>query len=150
MTLQKMNPAKKVPRLSQAEWTVMKPLWDNKAMAARDIYQALPPSHGWAYKTVKTMLARLVKKGALEYTQVGNSYLYKPCHSRKEMTHSEVRGFKERVLDGALQPFLVSFFEGRQPSREEISVLREVLDKYEPPQRQTQRKRRKEDDGEDH
>ena len=73
------------PRLSDMEWEVKKPLWKQGPMAARDIYESVPDSFGWAYETVKTMLARLVKKGVLIYDQVGNSYLYSPMFTRSEM-----------------------------------------------------------------
>ena len=73
------------PRLSEMEWEVMKPLWTHGPLAARDVYEKVPDGYGWAYKTVKTMLARLVKKGALAYDQVGNSYLYRPVYSREAM-----------------------------------------------------------------
>ena len=51
----------RVPRLSEMEWEIMKPLWQHGPMAARNIYDEVPDRYGWAYKTVKTMLARLVK-----------------------------------------------------------------------------------------
>ena len=117
-----------LPKLSETEWTVMKAFWDEGDLAARDVYAVLPPHHGWAYKTVKTMLSRLVKKGALEYSQVGNSYLYRHRIQREEMVRQAVRTFSDRVLGGAFEPFLVNFFEGRRPSEEEIAAMRELLD----------------------
>jgi BlaI family penicillinase repressor len=131
------------PRLSEAEWMVMKPFWEKGALAARDLFAALPSNHMWSYKTVKTMLARLVKKGALEYTQVGNSYLYRTRFSQEEMVRTAVRNFSRRVLDGALAPFLLHFFEGRKPSAEEISVLRALIKQLEEKQaRENERKAR--------
>ena len=49
--------------LAPTEWEVMKILWDRGPLAARDVFAALPPEIEWAYKTVKTLLARLVAKG---------------------------------------------------------------------------------------
>ncbi len=117
----------RVPRLSDAEWTVMKPLWEKGPLAARDLYAALPRGHGWSHETVKTMLARLVKKGAVAYTPVGNSYLYQARFAREEIVSAEVKDFKRRVLDGALAPFLVNFFEGRPPSDGELEVLEQLI-----------------------
>ena len=114
--VRKSGKKKRPPRISDSEWIVMKPFWDNGAMAARDLYDAVSAAQDWSYTTVKTMLSRLVKKGALDYTQVGNSYLYSPCFSRDEMVRTEVKSFSHRVLDGSLKPFLVGFFDGRNPS----------------------------------
>ncbi len=98
-------------------------------MAARDIFQRVPPEREWAYKTVKTLIARLVKKGALTFEQVGNSYLYTPAFSRDEMTGAATRSFVERVFDGALHPFVAHF--ARQASPEEIRALRIELSRIE-------------------
>ena len=121
----------RIPHLSDAEWIVMKPLWDNEPLAARDIFSAISSRQKWSYKTLKTLLSRLVKKGALKYTQVGNSYLYSPCFSRDEMIQPEVKFFAHQVLDGSLKPFLVSFFDGRNPSHDELASLREIIDAIE-------------------
>ena len=105
----------------------MKPLWERGSLAARDLYAALPRGHGWSHETLKTMLSRLVKKGAVAYTPVGNSYLYAASVRREEIVSAEVKDFKHRVLDGALAPFLVNFFEGRAPSESETEVLERLL-----------------------
>jgi BlaI family penicillinase repressor len=111
------------------EWEIMKPLWEHGPLAARDIYDKLPRDYGWAYKTVKTMLARLVKKGALAYDQIGNSYLYRAEYSRRELTREATGSFIQRVFDGAMSPFLAHFVE--QASKEEIRALRAELDRLE-------------------
>ncbi len=115
------------PRLSEAEWEVIKPLWTHGPMAARDIYAALPEDCGWAYKTVKTMLSRLVKKGALTFDQVGNSYLYRAAYSRAELTQAATGSFIERVFDGALRPLVAHFVE--HASREELQAIRAELER---------------------
>lgn len=117
------------PDVTPAEWEVMKVIWEGKPMAARDVFAALPKGHGWAIKTVKTLLSRLVAKGALQYEEVGNSYLYRAACTRDEITREEVRGFVARVLEGSLQPVLAHFVEERDLSREEIQQLQDLLNK---------------------
>jgi BlaI family penicillinase repressor len=124
-----MGKAKDIPRLSEMEWEVMKPLWKNGPMAARDIFNEIPDTYGWAYKTVKTMLARLVKKGALAYDQVGNSYLYRAAYTQAEMSREATRSFVRRVFDGALSPFVAHFMEEVSP--EELTVLKSELARIE-------------------
>lgn len=50
------------PDISAAELDVIKTLWDRGALAARDVFAALPKDHGWAIKTVKTLLERILQK----------------------------------------------------------------------------------------
>jgi BlaI family penicillinase repressor len=113
------------PRISEMEWEVMKPLWDRGPLAARDIFEHIPDTYGWAYKTVKTMLARLVKKGVIAYDQIGNSYLYRPVYDRTEMSREATRSFVRRVFDGALSPFFAQFVE--HVSDEELQALKAEL-----------------------
>ena len=119
----KQNP----PQLSGAEWEVMKTFWRQGPQAARDVYAGLPEGHGWAYQTVKTMLSRLVRKGALAYDQIGNSYLYRPVHTREEMTRAATQSFVDRVFDGALKPFAAYCVEEARP--EELEAIRRELDR---------------------
>jgi len=114
-----------VPRLSEMEWEILKPLWDKGPMAARDIYREVPENCGWAYKTVKTMLSRLVKKGAIAYDQIGNSYLYRAAYSRSEMTRIATLSFVQRVFDGRLDLLLDCFSE--MATEKDLRQLRKEL-----------------------
>ena len=123
------KPTDSPPTISNAEWEVIKTLWDRGPMAARDVFAALPPDHGWAYKTVKTLLSRLVAKGAIGYEQIGNSYLYRPLFSREQCTSQALKGFIDRVLDGSLLPVVAHFIEERDLSEQEVARLRQLLAK---------------------
>ncbi|MEX2114802.1 MAG: BlaI/MecI/CopY family transcriptional regulator [Pirellulales bacterium] len=116
------------PILSPAEWEVMKVLWDHGQLAARDVFARLPQGHGWAYKTVKTLLSRLVAKGALAYDQVGNSYLYRPAVTRQKMTRAEVRSVFRRLISEASSPVLAQFIEEADLTAAEIRQLKRQLD----------------------
>lgn len=120
-----------LPSISHAEWEVIKTLWDRGPLAARDVFSALPPDHGWAAKTVKSLLARLVAKGAVAYEQVGNSYLYRAVYSREQVTREEVKGFVARVLEGSLVPLLAHFIEERDLSEDELARLRAIISEQE-------------------
>jgi BlaI family penicillinase repressor len=114
--------------LSPAEWEVMKVLWDYGPLAARDVYAKLPDQRGWAYKTVKTLLSRLVAKEALAYDQVGNSYLYRAAVDRQRMTRQEVRSIFQRLISEASAPVLAQFIEEAELSDDEIRALKRQLD----------------------
>ena len=113
------------PKLSDGEWDVLKPFWEQGPMAARDVFAAVSVGREWSYRTVKTMLSRLVTKGALTYEQVGNSYLYRPVYSRAEMTREATGSFIDRVFDGALRPFVAHFAE--TISDEELALLKSEI-----------------------
>src|SRR5262245_36689183 len=116
------------PLLSPAEWEVMKVLWDAEALAARDVFARLPKGRQWAYKTVKTLLSRLVAKGALTYDQIGNSYLYRPAIRREQATRQEVRSVFQRLISEACSPVLAQFIDEAELSDAEIRQLKRQLD----------------------
>jgi BlaI family penicillinase repressor len=116
------------PALSPAEWQVIKVLWERGPAAARDVIAALPKETAWSPKTVKTLLARLVAKGAADYEQVGNSYLYRAAVARDQMTRREIRGLMSRVVSEAVSPVLAHFIEEADLSEEEIKRLKQLLD----------------------
>lgn len=113
--------------LSPAEWEVMKVIWEQGPSAARDVYAALPEGHGWAYKTVKTLLSRLVAKEALEYDQIGNSYLYRAAVAQEQMTRQEIRSVFSRIVSSAVSPVLAHLIEEADLSDAEIKELEQTL-----------------------
>ncbi|HEY2838172.1 MAG TPA: BlaI/MecI/CopY family transcriptional regulator [Pirellulales bacterium] len=114
--------------LAPAEWEAMKLFWDHGPLAARDAYAKLPKHCDWAYKTLKTLLSRLVAKGALDYSQVGNSYLYRAVVERDALTRQEVRTVFQRLMSEAFSPVLAQFIDEADLSDEEIRELKRRLD----------------------
>jgi BlaI family penicillinase repressor len=106
----------------------MKVLWEQGPLAARDVFAALPKKRRWAYRTVKTLLSRLVAKKALAYDQVGNSYLYRAAVDRQNTTRQEVRSVFHRLISEACAPVLAHFIDEADLSDAEITRLKRQLD----------------------
>ena len=123
-----LKPEEDTPSLSPAEWEVMKVLWDDGPLAARDVFSRLPDQRGWAYKTVKTLLSRLVAKEAVAYDQIGNSYLYRSAVDRESVTKQEVRTVFQKMVSEAFAPVLMQFIEAADLSDEDIKQLKRQLD----------------------
>lgn len=112
--------------LAPTEWEVMKVLWDTGQAAARDVHAALP-EQGWSDRTVKTLLSRLVAKGAVDYEQIGNSYLYRPAIERQAATRQEVRSVLGRVVSQTLTPLLSAFVDEADLTDDDIAELERLL-----------------------
>eukprot|EP01031_Cornospumella_fuschlensis_P010559 gene10559-12933_t len=65
--------------ISDAEAQVMRQLWQRAPQAADEIAAALGPRQGWQLATVKTLLNRLLKKGAVTAERDGRRFLYAPA-----------------------------------------------------------------------
>jgi BlaI family transcriptional regulator, penicillinase repressor len=120
----------KVSRISEAEWKVMKVLWASKdPIAAYDIIQVLAQTEDWKPETIKTLLNRLVKKGALGYEKYKNLYLYYALASESDCIRAESETFLARFFDGALEPMLAHFVEEHPLTPAQIKELKRILDK---------------------
>lgn len=119
----------KPPRISEAEWEVMNVLWDAGELGATEVADELCKRMDWHPKTVKTLLGRLVKKGALRYREEGNRYLYRTALPRERYVAAESRSFIERVFGGQATPAVVHFVETMDLSDADIEELRELLDR---------------------
>ena len=58
---------KELPRISDAEWKVMEVIWNDDRITSQYIIEQLGDT-GWNENTIKTLITRLVKKGAVGYT----------------------------------------------------------------------------------
>ena len=117
--------------IAQAEWKVMEVIWRRHPISAADVAEELAREQSWAPNTVRTMLARLVGKGALRYTKESNRHLYRPAIARDKCVHGEVDSLLDRLFDGAAQALLVHFVQNSKLTRKQIAQLRKVLDQEE-------------------
>lgn len=116
--------------LSDSEWEVMKVLWEHGPLAARNVYAHLAGAQPWAHGTVKTLLRRMVQKRWLSYTRVGNSFLYRSAVPRRKGLRAAVRQFSERVLGGALSPFVAYYAEEKRLTPEDVAELEKLLKRH--------------------
>jgi BlaI family penicillinase repressor len=121
---------KGAPKISETEWEIMRIIWARHPITAADVVQELTRNDtSWHPKTARTLLARLVKKGALEYEPLGRVYVYKPKVTERDSQASASRSFLDRVFGGSLKPMLAHFAEEKKLTREDLRELAELLEK---------------------
>ncbi|EIQ00788.1 putative transcriptional regulator [Opitutaceae bacterium TAV1] len=128
-------------RISDTEWEIMRVVWAcHPATAAEIIASLAERDPTWHPKTVRTLLARLVRKKALGYRPEGRAYVYTPLVKESECVAAASETFLERVFGGSLRPMLAHLVETRQLTREDISELRALLDAKAPASRKQSKK----------
>src|SRR5271157_4519113 len=88
-------------RISKAEWEVMAVVWARAPVAASAIADELHEREQWTLATVRTLLRRLVNKGALAQELEGKRYLYTSLISMETCVRQESESFWDRVLGRA-------------------------------------------------
>ena len=114
--------------ITEAESAVMEVLWARSPLAAEDVFEALSGSRGWQEATVKTLLNRLLRKGAILATRDGRRYAYSPVLQREAWLLGESQGLLERLFDGRVAPLVSHFSKHRKLSRKDIGELRKLLE----------------------
>lgn len=113
-------------RITDAELSVMEVLWTSPGLAAADVARRIT-SHDWSDKTVKTLLARLVEKGALRAEPDGRRYCYHPLIERSEHRKSAVSRFADNLFGGRAAPLVAHLAEARDLTEDDIDELEELV-----------------------
>lgn len=115
-------------KISDAEWQVMKVIWQESPLTASSVIEHLKPETDWSPKTIQTLISRLVKKGALGVNKDGSFYQYYPLASQEEYMREETKSFLQKVYDGSLHLLLANFVQNENLTPKEIKELRSLLE----------------------
>ena len=115
-------------KISDAEWRVMRIVWQLQRATAGEVIEALAAETDWNHRTIRTLLRRLVEKGALQTQQEGNRYVYQPSVSQDRCVLEETRSFLDKVFDGDAAELLVHFVQNEEISSQQIAELKKLLD----------------------
>ena len=114
--------------ISKAEWKVMKIVWELRKAMAREVYTIAGERHSWSPGTVKTILRRLVVKGYLSTTQVGNGFVYRPAQSALSTLRSAADTLLKNTIEGTTGPLLAHMVEQTSLSEDDLNVIQKLID----------------------
>jgi predicted transcriptional regulator len=113
--------------ISDAEATVMEVLWRSHPRSAEEVIAALADGTGWAEPTIKTLLNRLLNKGAISAEKDGRRYLYSPVLRREAWVQQQSEGLLARLFGGRVAPLVAHFSERGQLSAADIAELKRLV-----------------------
>jgi BlaI family transcriptional regulator, penicillinase repressor len=120
---------RKLPRISDTEWEIMRSVWARQPVTAADIIEDLQKDDPtWHPITAKTLLNRLVKKGALDYTTRGRAYVYSAKVKENECVRAVTDSFLDRVFGGSMATMLARFVDERKLTAKQVRDLRKALE----------------------
>jgi BlaI family transcriptional regulator, penicillinase repressor len=115
------------PKISEAEMQLLQLLWDESPLGATEIADRVPSERGWTITTVKTLLSRLVAKGALTAKPQGRKYLYAPAIERDDVAVSQARGLIDRLFGGRVSPLVAQLAEQQELDEQDIAELEKIV-----------------------
>ena len=114
-------------RISGAEHEIMEVLWRDSPLTAAEVAERAPVERGWSIRTVKTLLSRLLAKGALIHEEEGRRYLYRPAVQREDYVAQESRRLLDRLFDGRVTPLVAHLAERDSLSERDIAEIEALL-----------------------
>lgn len=114
--------------ISEAESQVMEVLWRAGRVPADTVVAALADAHQWQETTVKTLLNRLLKKGAIDAVKDGRRFLYGAVLTREQWVSSESTSMLDRLFGGRVAPLVAHFGQHRKLSKADLAELRQLID----------------------
>ncbi len=114
-------------RISDSELEVMKVLWEaGDALPITDLRTALQARKGWEATTIKTLVSRLVTKGALQQEK-RNVFYYRPLIGREEYSDWAAQDLVDRLFKGSARSLVATLFKSDGLSAEDLEELRDMF-----------------------
>ena len=113
-------------KISAAELVVMDALWRDAPAGAAEVATAVA-AQGWSDRTVKTMLSRLVAKGALRAEPDGRRHLYTPLVGREDHRREAARGLARRLFGGRAAPIVAHLADGEGLAPDDLDALEALV-----------------------
>lgn len=113
--------------LTAAEWKIMRIVWEERKAMTREVYTIACERYGWSPPTVKTLLRRIIEKGYLDVTKIGNGFLYRPTQSSLVVVKKAVESLFENVVDGT-GPLLIQLVENAPLGNDDLEQLQKMID----------------------
>ncbi|MDZ4774380.1 MAG: BlaI/MecI/CopY family transcriptional regulator [Planctomycetota bacterium] len=117
-------------KLNDSEWTVMQAVWESSPASARTVLERVHAETDWAYTTVKTILARLVEKGALHEEKHGRTSVYEPLVTRESARKTAVRSLLDKAFDGTFGSLVQHMVASEKLGKKEREKLARMLAEF--------------------
>ena len=117
--------------ISDAEAQVMEVLWEKSPQSTDDIALVLSKRQHWQLATIKTLLNRLLNKGAISAVQEGRRYSYSAVLQRSAWLAEQSTDLVDRVFGGRVAPLVAHFSQQRRLKAADIASLKALIKELE-------------------
>lgn len=117
-------------KLSDFELTVMQLLWQCEQASAPELHQKITKKKDVTYSTVKTIIDRLEKKGAIiRSDQIGRTIFYQALMAATDIQKPMFRSMLSTLFGNNKKQLINHLFENENLNSSEIAYLEELIKK---------------------
>jgi BlaI family penicillinase repressor len=118
-------------QISAAESQVMETLWRKGPLTPEQIIAATAKANHWGAGTVRTLIARLLRKGFLAGARQDGGYFYKPLVARADYVRSESQMLLDRLFGGQAGPLVAHFVTEQKLTTADVKKLKKLIQEME-------------------
>ena len=111
-------------KLFDAEYRFMSIIWKHEPVNSTGLVKIANAELGWKKSTTYTVIRKLCKRNVLKNENTVVSSIV----PKEQVQINESREFLDKIYDGSLKMFLVSFLDKENISAEEAAELKKVID----------------------
>jgi BlaI family transcriptional regulator, penicillinase repressor len=115
------------PTPTQRELEILNVLWDRSEATVRDVYEELRTRLPIVQNTVQAFLRTMEEKGLVQHRVEGRTFIYRPAYQREKTTQHLAEQLLHKAFGGAMDQLVQSVLSVRQPTREELARLEELI-----------------------
>ena len=119
--------SKPAVELTEAEWSVIKAIWENEPCTAPAIQEQLFKLTGWTYSTVRTLMDRMVIKGVLKAKKAGKLTIYQSLVTKAQAQQGELIYALKHAFNGALTPMVQCLLENNDLDADDLAQLEAMI-----------------------
>lgn len=119
-----------LPQISEAEYEVMKIVWEYAPISTNEITEKLVSTTQWKAKTIQTLIKRLTEKRIITYEKKSRVFVYTPLVKQNEYIQQQSHSFVKRFYNGNFITMLTSYLDAEDLSENDINQLKEILDNH--------------------
>ena len=120
----------KLKRLPDSELDIMLKIWDaGKPINRSYIESKINEKKNLASTTILSLLTRLTDKGFVRCEKEGKTNIYTSLVNEDDYIQNEGKSILEKLYGNSLKNFVAALYDGKKVNQDELTELREFLDK---------------------
>src|SRR6058998_2238557 len=119
------------PRPTDAELAILSVLWERGPSTVRDVHDALSSQQATGYTTVLKLLQIMTEKGLVVRDEAQRAHIYEARYSEQKTQRQLLADLVDRAFGGSAAKLVLQALSGRKTSAEELSAIRDLLDRLE-------------------
>lgn len=113
--------------ITDAEFKVMDALWSRQPLSAEQLIAEVRGQTTWGEATVKTLINRLIKKGAIRSSRLEGRHRYEAALNKEAFALAESETLLDRLFGGEVAPLVAQFTQRRSLSPQDRERLRAII-----------------------